>query len=370
MTRFEPTLIVNRLIIERNGTAVYDEHFHAGVNIIRGENASGKSTILNFLYYGLGGDLTDWSEIAQLCTRVLVEVSLNGKIATLSREVSTQRGQAMDVFGGDFSTAQKAPRDEWIRYPYARSASKESFSQAIFRLLKIPEVANEISGNLTMNQILRLLYADQLSPVDSIFKFDTVFDSPLLRDAVGRLLCGAYDSTLYLNELEIRALQREFDTASGELRSLFAVLGTGDQGLTLEWIAGERHVLEEERRSIQIQIEEAERRIFTSTADDELTLAAQEEAYEHVQALQAELGAARQDRDSLALNIADSAAFIASLQSKIEALNDAAEVAKHIGEVRFHACPACYAPLLDEEQPTHACHLCKTPFDAERSKFR
>src|ERR1700694_3115102 len=99
MTRFEPTLIVKRLVVERNGQPVYDEPFHIGVNVIRGENSSGKSTILNFIYYGLGGDLADWSDIALLCTRVFVEVSLNGMVATLSREISSQNGQPMEIFG-------------------------------------------------------------------------------------------------------------------------------------------------------------------------------------------------------------------------------------------------------------------------------
>jgi hypothetical protein len=141
--------------------------------------------------------------------------------------------------------------------------------------------------------------------------------------------------------------------------------------LTREWIAGQRCVLEEERKTLQGQIENAERQVFISTADDHLTLKAGEEAYDKVQRLQAELGAARQERDALALNIADSAAFITSLENKIVALNDSSAIANHIGEVRFQACPACYAPLeAGEEEPVHVCHLCKTPFDSERSKSR
>jgi TolA-binding protein len=273
----------------------------------------------------------------------------------------------MDVFGGALETAKIVPRDEWIRYPYARSQNKESFSQALFRLLGIPEVANEVSGNITIHQILRLLYADQLSPVESLFKFDTVFDPPILREAIARLLCGAYESTLYENELRIRALQREFDTISGELRSLLAVIGRDDHGLTLEWIDGQRAVLEEERSTLQTKIEEAERQVFTSTADDELTLKAQEDAYDEVQRLQSELGTAWQERNALALDIADSAAFITSLKNKIDALNDSSSVAKHIGEVQFQACPACFAPLEDEnESPPQICHLCKTPFSSDR----
>src|SRR6185437_7974467 len=131
MTRFEPTLIVTRLVVERNSRSAYDEAFHEGVNVIRGENSSGKSTILNFIFYGLGGDLSEWSETALLCNRVTLEVRINGSAATLSRDISKQTGQPMEIFGGSYEESLVAPRAEWVRYPYRRSSSLESFSQAL-----------------------------------------------------------------------------------------------------------------------------------------------------------------------------------------------------------------------------------------------
>ena len=77
MTQFNPSLVVRRLIIKRRDHIAYDEKFHTGVNVIRGKNSSGKSTILNFLFYGLGGDLFDWSDMATLCTDVWIEIEIN-----------------------------------------------------------------------------------------------------------------------------------------------------------------------------------------------------------------------------------------------------------------------------------------------------
>ena len=368
---YEPTLIVTRLVVERNEHTVYDEPFHTGVNVIRGENSSGKSTILNCIFYALGGDLADWSETALLCTRVLVEVKINGHFATLSRDIAPQHGQPMEILGADYQVARTAPRTEWVRYPYRRSANQESFSQALFRLLGIPEVASDLSGNLTMHQILRLLYADQLSPVENLFRHDTRFDPPALRDAIGRLLAGAYEGALYENEVTLRDLTREFDAKNGELRSLFAVLGKTDQTLTLDWLDGQRRSLEAERVALQTQIENAERRLYSAASDDQLTLKAQEDIFSEVQGLQEALGKARQERDALMLSIADSAAFIAALEHKLAALNDASATAEHIGDVRFGVCPACYAPL-EAKDASHSdrCHLCKTPFDSEHARDR
>src|SRR5690606_32893059 len=138
----------------RDAHTVYDERFHDGVNVISGENSSGKSTVLNFLFYGLGGDLFDWSAVAKLCTRVYLQVRINGNVATLAREISTTPRRSMDIFAGELDEALGAGTEEWARFPYLRSESKESFSQVLFRLLNVPEVANETSGNLTMNQML------------------------------------------------------------------------------------------------------------------------------------------------------------------------------------------------------------------------
>jgi len=371
MTRFEPTLIVKRLVVDRNGQPVYDEPFHTGVNVIRGENSSGKSTILNFIYYGLGGDLADWSDIALLCTRVFVEVSLNGMAATLSREISSQNGQPMEVYGGSFEMSQSAPRADWTRYPYRRSASQESFSQTLFRLLGIPEVASDVSGNLTIHQILRLLYSDQLSPVENLFRFEGRFDPPVLRDAIGRLLAGGYDAKLYENDVKLRELTRDFDAKSAELRSLFLVLGKTQHSLTLSWVEAQRRNFEAERLKIQDEIEVVERELFTSAKDDELSLKAQNDAYTSTQQLQHELSHARQKRDSLLLAIGDSGAFLSTLEQKLKALTDADLTARHIGDVRFNMCPACFAPIAEEQaMAVHSCHLCRTPFDSQRASER
>lgn len=59
MTSYDPNLQVESLTIFRRGHRVYDEKFHTGLNIIRGENSSGKSTIMDFIFFGLGGDLLE-----------------------------------------------------------------------------------------------------------------------------------------------------------------------------------------------------------------------------------------------------------------------------------------------------------------------
>lgn len=64
MTQYNPFLKLNRLtIFTKSGKTAYDQNFHEGVNIIRGHNSAGKSTIGNFIFYVLGGDFKNGQQL-------------------------------------------------------------------------------------------------------------------------------------------------------------------------------------------------------------------------------------------------------------------------------------------------------------------
>ncbi|WP_298330326.1 AAA family ATPase [Asticcacaulis sp.] len=366
MTRYDPSILLNRLVVYKEDRIVYDERFKVGVNVIRGENSSGKSTILNLIYFALGGELADWSDHALMCTRVMAEVQFNGKLATLSRDISDQRQRPMDIFGGPYLDSIIAPRESWIRCSYTRS-SKESFSQVLYRLLGLPEVANETSGNLTIHQIYRLLYSDQLSATGSIFKHDPVYDNPLIRESVGRLLCGAYDQDIYHRRMRVRELEKQFEGVAGELRSIFSFLGS--QTVTPAQIEQELVILKDEEKEVLATIQDLERAAYGEGEKDELSLTAYNEAFEAFRQEQLMVDSAQSEISQIELEIVDAAQFIASLEQKLEQLTDAKAMSEHLDGIRFHSCPACNTPL-EVESVEHSCHLCKSPFDPDRARQR
>jgi uncharacterized protein YoxC len=370
MTRYDPCLIVKRLVVKRGTAVAYDEAFHTGVNVIRGDNSSGKSTIMNFIFYGLGGDLdrSAWSEHALLCEHVWIEAEFNGNPAVLRRQIDASSQSSMEIFGGRYDRAVSAPIEAWHRYPYARSRNQESFSQAIFRLLDMPDVAVEGTSSITIHQILRLLYADQLSPTESLFRFEG-YDPENLREAVGNLLCGAFDTEIYELQQLRKSKEREYTEASAELRSIFKVIG-GEEGMTLDWIEQRRRNLVDERDSISAQLLEKEETLYSSQASDRITLQAQKELYRQVQKLQAEIRDKQEDVDAVEFEISDSAAFIRTLYARLEALRDSGLAADVVSNIRFGTCPACYAEVLEEDHDAAACHLCKTPLDSDRARER
>lgn len=368
MQLLEPTLIVTRLVITRGSHVAYDEMFHHGVNVIRGDNSSGKSTILNFLFYGLGGDLYKWNEHALLCDYVWVEVEINGNTAVLRRAVREDPRTKMEIFGGTYDDAVEGPITAWIQYPYQRREGIESFSQALFRLLGMPDVAGEGSGNITMHQVLRLLYADQLSSPEALFRDERLFDPIDLREIVGNLLCGAYDTEIYEARLRLRDDERAFDKIDGQLGSFIAVIGGGDATTGIEWVEQKKASLMREHDDLMAQVVVAEQAYYARDGVDDMSLAAQRSVFERVQNLQKELGEKAETIQGLEFALADSARFIASLDAKIEALRDAGRVAESLGTVVFASCPACYANINPSDEA--ACHLCHTPLDEERAKDR
>lgn len=136
----QPYLFLKRLIVvSKQGKIAFDEKFHEGVNIIRGVNSSGKSTISNFIFFALGGDFNNWTREALLCESVFAEVEINGKVYTFKREVSESVGRPLSIFWGDFE-ASRTSVEGWQTFPYKQTDNQISFSTVIFGLLNFPEV--------------------------------------------------------------------------------------------------------------------------------------------------------------------------------------------------------------------------------------
>ena len=176
---------LRRLRVLRRGVAVYDQRFHTGVNVIRGDNGSGKSTIADFIFYVLGGEFDNWKKAALACEQVQAEVVTRGGVLVLRRDVGTAQ-TPMEVFYGPMTDAEHRGLDGWERFPIRRMGSSLSFTQVMFRAAGIPEAQSQGASNITMHQILRLLYSDQRTPAGFLFRYED-FDRREIREAVGDL---------------------------------------------------------------------------------------------------------------------------------------------------------------------------------------
>ncbi len=151
------------------------------------------------------------------------------------------------------SKRQPLLQTEWKIFPYAGTGTKESFSQVIFTAAGIPEVKGELSAKVTMHQILRLVYVDQKTDYDQVFRAD-LFDKALTREAVGDLLCGIYDDELYTAESQLAAKHAERSALQSELKTILSLLG--DQAApSIEWLEQEKATRSNERERAYSELE-------------------------------------------------------------------------------------------------------------------
>lgn len=370
MTLYRPNLEIADLTIFRRGQPVFSEKFHSGLNIIRGENSSGKSTIMDFIFYGLGGDLLEhqWRETALLCDTVTMGVRLNGKDVTLQRDIEQKSSQPMRIFFGPSAEAFESGVTGWERYSFRRGKS-ESFSQVMFRLLGLPEVQyGEANTKITMNQILRLLYSDQLSSVEKLFRSQP-FDDAITRQTVGHLLLGAFSEEYYASKLNLKAYEADLKDVNSRITSLIRLHGRDGHPLTEEWLDQEYRRLQGELERLNAQIETIEEKVFSAQFEDRLSLNDQEATYARVRDLQAQIGKINEELDFLELEASDSAEFIASLTRKLDALHESKMVVDELNALSFDFCPACFAPVHGTDIEG-ACSLCKQASDQSQVKER
>jgi hypothetical protein len=357
MTKDKSYLFLNRLVIlTHTGASAYDEKFHKGVNIIRGKNSSGKSTISNFIFYALGGDFTNWNAESLRCREVFVEIEINGGTYTLKRNVSTAKVQPMSIFWGTFDEA-KNDSINWKTFPFAQRGESSSFTNILFSALSFPEVKGENDSNITMHQILRLLYIDQDSPTQCLFRRE-IFDYPLTRQAISELLLGVYDDSLYSDRLSLKKAKKDYDEKKREFDNLNKAYSRSGNATTIEGLTKEIDKARAELVKIQAEITKTKEAAIIRVAKNSAT---------RVETVQKELIPAKQklkdltsDIYQLDLDIIDSRSFIETLVKRISDLDNSILTRKVLGDISLDLCPQCLNPLQNHVAEGH-CFLCKQP---------
>jgi DNA repair exonuclease SbcCD ATPase subunit len=358
MTLFRPTIRIETLAVLKANRFAYEQKFHAGLNVIRGENSSGKSTILNFLFFGLGGDFTDFNDDALRCDAVIIEIVVNGTSRLLlRRQISNSARRSMDVAFRPFTDLDQISESEWMRYPFQRARERESFSQMLFRQIGFPEARGEAGSNITMHQLLRLIYADQSSQQQRIFRSEQ-FDSALIRETVGDLFLGAFDDELYNLTIEHDSKQKEYQLLDGQLKNLYTFLGKADASLSEMTVSAER----DKWKSRQLALEQSLHQLTDASSADPTEGDSVRELATELQRLSKRTNGLLDRREAITLALADSEAFVQEIEERLEAIGESEKFHKLLGDFRFHFCPACFSEVPGSVEGDK-CHLCKQPLD-------
>lgn len=346
MTSLKPFLIVKRLVVKKSGHKVYDQKFHDGVNIIRGKNSSGKSSVVDLLFYGLGGDQTKWKPEALSCDEVFVEASLSGNIFVLQREISNKSKQSMQIFEGNYESAESSGTKDWLRYPYASSDNKDSFYQVIFSELGIPFAKSEDNNSITMHQLLRLMYVDQMTSLDRIFKFDQ-YDSANKRNAIGELMIGLSDFNLYKLRLDRQKIENELDAKIKNIKILHEYLGSEIKTLDQidDQITAKRNVLASKEKELNLPPSDDES-INSNTLID---------LRNKVSHLRTSITNLKAKKEFDVYDLSDSEKFVESLSHRLNSLDESSKVINALSDIDFELCPSCFNKV---DKYHNGCKLC------------
>jgi hypothetical protein len=350
-------LIVDRMLVYQASNVLYDQQFHHGVNIIHGSNGSGKSTLADYIFFGLGGDLREWKPYASRAEAVLLQISTPEGVLTTRRYVSADAARPMDIYFGPMDGALAAGSDLWQCYPYSRPDRGYSFSQILFRAIGLPEAISDGASNLTMHQILRLLYVDQLTPIQRIFRVDR-WDTWQTRQAIGELLAGIGGYELYDRQILLRETEKKYKDASTALTNLMAIASGYGEHILVEHIETGIAQATRDRTALLRAIDNL------GDEDDD------GEANQAVKVARAEaLKAFRTSRrkvvdltdavETLEYEIADADAFLDHLRQSLREFDDAALTFVSLGRLDFEFCPSCFA-VVTEKAAGH-CQLCDEP---------
>ena len=404
-------LFLRRLVVfTDDGKTAYDETFHLGVNIIRGHNSSGKSTIIRFIFFVLGGCYSEFTPEALRCSSVVAEVEINGRVLVLKRYLEKRSdgrvnpytpmyihfGPITDVVScfkfqdssPENSNLKPEPREQrvqsqaclsyaesrprktegqtlnlkpgtWSKFPYKSTTEHRSFSNVLFEVMGLPEIKTD--SNITMHQILRLIYLDQESPLSSIFLFET-FDREIMREAVANLLMGLYDGRLSRARLDKEALEKEIDEVSRAKKVTEEILSNPDTQSTL--------FLRSQIDRLQGEIAEITETVKRLREGEALSKLKSRE----YQRLQDEITRQRKTCDDLDAkvlrlknDIQDTAYFIEILSHKREAIEHSLHTRDYFDTHHLDFCPECLTRLDTVVEEGH-CPLCKSPIDNSRGK--
>lgn len=358
-------LFLKRLYILTNENRIaYDETYHKGVNIIRGDNSSGKSTITHFIFFVLGGAFSDFVPEARKCSVVFAEVEMNDAIFTIKRYIEEDDSgnintkTPMYFYWGQLAESLSPSLDKvWQKFGYNTSENRKSYSNVLFENLGLPIVKGD--NNITFHQILRLLYIDQESPTSSLFLYE-YFDSQLTRETVSELLLGIYNEELYEKKKRLNAAEKELSDIKSELKAtkhFFSDPLSLNPNHIKEAIRNkekaifeiENEIIEIRNKKKEIEYKDKSKLNFQLLQEDSI------KQRKIVSSLENKI-------NTLQHEITDTDFFIETLKDKITAIKNSISTRSFLGHLPLDYCPDCLTKISEPEDRTK-CRLCKSDID-------
>lgn len=332
---------------------MYDEDFHHGINILSGCNGGGKTSIIQLLVFGMGYEVSNWKDEAGACDSVYIGLKVNGIDITIKRDINGKEKQPMWFCFMPIADSLNAGIENWKKHSYSSQYGSISFSQKLFDILNIPEAkADANNNNITIHQVLRLIYGDQSNASGNIFNIE-LFDSAFKRESIGNYLLGLYDNDLYAYKISLIEEDKKLTKLVSEITAIHSVVGKTS-------FSREHSSIEDEKQDYLKQIVELNQDVINSKLESFGEYKDEKSTSEKIAINNIKLKTSLYECESeiriLQYDIEDSGQFITELKNKKLAIKDAIIVNKSISNFSFQVCPCCQSKLNSMKESS--CGLC------------
>jgi DNA repair exonuclease SbcCD ATPase subunit len=214
-------LIINKVIYSGEQYHYESPKMKEGINILIGDNGSGKSTFTYFIEYCLGGNLKYFSSeskkekyleiINDINNYVELEISVNNETYKLKRFINTN-----DIFINQ--------GDSYFSFPINRINDNVIFSDWLLEKLDI--TVSELNlgtrtWKINISDLLRLIVYDQDTESKKIYKepstVNFITDSLIIRKTIFEVLLGISSDEYFKKHDEFKEISKRKDLAVSKL---------------------------------------------------------------------------------------------------------------------------------------------------------
>lgn len=159
MSAKKPSINISRLVLV-GARKDYEVYFSKGVNIVYGDSATGKSSILECINYAFGSKKLDYDrEIESAVDYVQLEVEFNGKPYVIRRNIF-RPADFIEVYAADLASMKAIFPKKYTPFFNADAGPDGYFSDFLMDALNLPSVRMRQAPSRADSNMVRLSFRD------------------------------------------------------------------------------------------------------------------------------------------------------------------------------------------------------------------